>query len=137
MKEIDNETELQILASDTDKRSILRARDNAAKLGLEDDIEFFMKDMRDVDLRDDYGVVITNPPYGERMGEIEEISQLYEDFGQKFKMLKTWSVYAITSSRNFEDLYDRKADRRRKLYNGRIEVTYYQFYGPRPDKGLK
>ena len=137
MKSIDNETELRILGSDTDKRSILRARDNAANLGLEDDIEFFMKDMRDVDLKDEYGVVITNPPYGERMGEVEEINALYKDFGAKFKELKTWSVYAITSSRNFESLYDRKADRKRKLYNGRIETIYYQFYGPRPDKGLK
>lgn len=137
MKEIDNESELHILGSDTDKRSMLRARDNAANLGLEDDIEFFMKDMRDVDLRDEYGVVITNPPYGERMGEIEEINELYKDFGAKFKELETWSVYAITSSKSFESLYGRKADRRRKLYNGKIETTYYQYYGPRPDKGLK
>lgn len=137
MKKIDNDTQLQILGSDTDKRSILRARDNAANLGLEDDIQFFMKDMRDVDLKDEYGVVITNPPYGERMGEVEEINMLYKDFGEKFKELKTWSVYAITSSKNFEVLYDRRADRKRKLYNGRIETTYYQFYGPRPDKGLK
>ena len=134
---IDNESTLKILGSDTDKRSILRARDNAANLGLEDDIEFFMKDMRDVDLKDDYGVVITNPPYGERMGEIEEIRELYKDFGAKFKDLETWSVYAITSEENFEQLFDRKADRKRKLYNGRIKVDYYQFYGPRPDKGLK
>lgn len=137
MQSIDNETELHILGSDTDKRSILRARDNAANLGLEDDIEFFMKDMRDVDLRDEYGVVITNPPYGERMGEVEEINQLYKDLGEKFRELKTWSLYAITSSRNFEALYGKRADRKRKLYNGRIETTYYQFYGPRPDKGLK
>ncbi len=137
MKSIDNDTKLQILGSDTDKRSILRARDNAANLGLEDDIQFFMKDMRDVDLKDEYGVVITNPPYGERMGEVEEINQLYKDFGQKFEELKTWSVYTITSSKNFETLYGKEADRRRKLYNGRIETTYYQFYGPRPDSSDK
>ncbi len=137
MTKIDNDTQLKILGSDTDKRSMLRARDNAANLGLEDDIEFFMKDMRDVDLKDEYGVVITNPPYGERMGEVEEINQLYKDFGEKFKELPTWSVYAITSNRNFEGLFGKKADRRRKLYNGRIETTYFQFYGPRPDKGLK
>lgn len=137
LKLIDNKSQLHILGSDTDKRSILRARDNAANLGLEDDIEFFMKDMRDVDLEDNYGVVITNPPYGERMGEREEIEILYKDFGEKFKDFKTWSVYVITASENFESIYDRKADRKRKLYNGRIKVDYYQFYGPRPDKGLK
>ena len=131
---IDNDTKLQIMGSDTDKRSILRARDNAANLGLEDDLTFFMKDMRDVDLKDEYGVVITNPPYGERMGEREEVHQLYKDLGSKFDELKTWSVYVITAEEEFEKLYGKKADRKRKLYNGRIKVDYYQYYGPRPPK---
>lgn len=129
---IDFSSQLKLLGCDTDKRSILRARDNAANLGLEDDIAFFMKDMRDVDINDDYGVVITNPPYGERMGEREEVRKLYTDFGSKFRPLETWSVYVITSNEEFESLYGRKADRKRKLYNGRIKVDYYQFYGPRP-----
>lgn len=129
---INNETELKILGCDTDKRSILRARDNAANLGLDEDISFFMKDMRDVDLHDEYGVVITNPPYGERIGEREEVDQLYKDFGEKFRELDTWSVYVITSEENFEKIYGKEASRKRKLYNGRIKVDYYQFYGPRP-----
>lgn len=133
-KAIDNESELHILGCDIDKRSILRARDNAANLGLEDDISFFIKDMRDVDLNNEYGVVISNPPYGERIGEKEEIQQLYKDLGKKFRELDTWSVYIITSEEKFEQLYGKKADRRRKLYNGRIKVDYYQFYGPRPPK---
>ena len=131
---IDNDTKLQIIACDTDKRSILRSRDNAANLGLEEDIAFFMKDMRDVDLKDEYGVVITNPPYGERMGKIEEVHQLYRDLGKKFDEFKTWSVYVITAEEQFEKLYGKKADRKRKLYNGRIKVDYYQYYGPRPPK---
>ncbi len=131
---IDNGTRLEILGSDIDKRSILRARDNAANLGLEDDIAFFMKDMRDVDLEDNYGVVITNPPYGERMGELKEVHQLYRDLGKKFDGFKTWSIYVITAEEDFEKLYGKKADRKRKLYNGRIKVDYYQYYGPRPPK---
>ena len=131
---IDNETKLNILGCDVDKRSILRARDNAANLGLEEDISFFMKDMRDVDLQDEYGVVITNPPYGERMGEKEEVHQLYKDLGGKFDDLKTWSLYLITAEEAFEKLYGKKADRKRKLYNGRIKVDYYQYYGPRPPR---
>lgn len=131
---IDNDSKLHILGSDTDKRSILRARDNAANLGLEDDIAFFMKDMRDVDLHDDYGVVITNPPYGERIGEREEVHALYKDFGEKFRALDSWSIYLITSEEKFEDLYGKKASRKRKLYNGRIKVDYYQYYGPRPPR---
>ena len=88
--------------------------------------------MRDVDLYNEYGVVVTNPPYGERMGEIAEVEQLYRDFGKKFKELDTWSVYLITSIESFEKLYGRKADRKRKLFNGRIKVDFYQFYGPKP-----
>ena len=133
MRKIDHDTTLHLLGADTDKRSILRARDNAANVGLEDDIAFFMKDMRDVDLQEEYGVVITNPPYGERMGEKEDVEQLYRDFGKKFMDHPTWSVYAITSNENFEGLYGKKADRKRKLYNGRIKVDFYQFYGPRPE----
>ena len=88
--------------------------------------------MRDVDLHDEYGVVITNPPYGERMGEKEEIHELYRDFGEKFRQLETWSIYVITSEESFEKIYGKKANRKRKLYNGRIKVDYYQYYGPRP-----
>lgn len=133
-KAIDNDVKLDILGCDIDKRSILRARDNAANLGLEEDIQFFMKDMRDVDLKNEYGVVISNPPYGERMGEKEEIQKLYTDLGLKFRELDTWSMYIITSDEEFEKLYGKKADKKRKLYNGRIKVDYYQFYGPRPPK---
>ncbi|MEW8974290.1 MAG: class I SAM-dependent RNA methyltransferase [Tissierellaceae bacterium] len=131
---IDNRSKLHILGCDTDRRSILRARDNAANLGLDEDIAFFIKDMRDVDIFDDYGVVITNPPYGERMGEREEVHRLYMDFGKKFRQLETWSIYLITSEEEFEKLYGKKANRKRKLYNGRIKVDYYQYYGPRPPK---
>ena len=129
---IDYDRELKILGSDIDRRSILRARDNADILGVEDEISFFIKDMRDVDLYNEYGVVVTNPPYGERMGDVEEVERLYRDFGKKFKELDTWSVYLITSMENFEKLYGRKADRKRKLFNGRIKVDFYQFYGPKP-----
>ncbi len=131
---IDHDVKLRLLGSDIDKRSILRARDNAENIGVNEDIQFFMKDMRDVDLHWEYGVVITNPPYGERMGDKEEIEQLYVDLGRKFEEFPTWSIYLITSNEKFEKLYGRKADRKRKLYNGRIKVDYYQIYGPRPPR---
>ena len=131
-KAIDNDVRLNIMGSDIDKRSLLRSRDNAANLGLEDDIRFFMKDMKEVDILDDYGVLISNPPYGERIGEREDIIQIYKDLGRKMNALDTWSVYVITADPNFESIYGKKADRKRKLYNGRIKVDYYQFYGPRP-----
>lgn len=134
LSEINHDVKLHLLGSDIDKRSILRARDNAEMIGVKEDIQFFMKDMRKVDLEDDYGVVITNPPYGERMGELKEVEKLYKDFNKKFKLLKTWSIYLITSYENYEKLVGKKADRKRKLYNGRIKTCYYQYYGPRPPK---
>jgi len=134
LKAIDNETKLHILGCDIDKKAILRARDNAANFGLEDDIAFFNKDFRESELNNEYGVVITNPPYGERIGEKEEVAELYKDLGIKFKELDTWSTYVITSDEKFEIHYGKRADKKRKLYNGRIKVDYYQYYGPRPKK---
>ncbi|MFA7533446.1 MAG: class I SAM-dependent RNA methyltransferase, partial [Tissierellaceae bacterium] len=64
------------------------------------------------------------------------IEELYRDLGTKFKELDTWSVYVITSNEDFEKLYGKKANRKRKLYNGRIKVDYYQYYGPRPPKDV-
>ena len=104
-KAIDNETKLHILGCDIDRKAILRARDNAANFGLEDDIAFFIKDFRDAELKNEYGVVITNPPYGERISERREVERLHKDLGLKFKELDTWSVYVITSNENFEKDY--------------------------------
>ena len=108
---IDYDRELKILGSDIDRRSILRARDNADILGVEDEISFFIKDMRDVDLYNEYGVVVTNPPYGERMGDVEEVERLYRDFGKKFKELDTWSVYLITSMEILKIIWRKQIER--------------------------
>ncbi len=131
---IKHDAKLRIMGSDIDKKSILIARDNLANLGLEDEITFFVKDMRQVDIKNEYGVLITNPPYGVRMGDDDEVRQLYIDFGNKFRELDKWSIYVITNDEDFEHYFGRKADRKRKLYNGRIKVDYYQFYGPKPTK---
>lgn len=137
-KAMDFSKKLKILGSDIDHKAVLRARDNAALVGLEDDITFFIKDMREVDVLEDYGVLITNPPYGERIGgEVEDVAGLYLDFAAKYLTMPTWSVYVITSFPGFEELILRKATRRRKLYNGRIETQYYQFLGPRPPEKEK
>lgn len=133
-KAIDHETKLHILGCDIDRKAILRARDNAANFGLEDDIAFFIKDMKDAELKNEYGVVITNPPYGERISEKQEVQELHKNFGIKFKELDTWSLYIITADETFEEHFGRKANKKRKLYNGRLKVDYYQYYGPRPEK---
>jgi putative N6-adenine-specific DNA methylase len=131
---INHDAKLRIMGSDIDKKSILIARDNLANLGLEEEITFFVKDMRDVDIKNEYGVLITNPPYGVRMGNDDEVRQLYVDFGNKFRELDKWSIYVITNDEDFERYFGKRADRKRKLYNGRIKVDYYQFFGPKPIK---
>lgn len=81
-----------------------------------------------------YGWVITNPPYGERLGELREAEALYKEMNQAFRTLDTWSFYIITSRPKFEQIFGRRSDKKRKLYNGRIQCNFYQFFGPKPPK---
>lgn len=132
MSKIDFDKKLSIIASDIDKWQIIKAKDNASRLGLEDDIKFFVKDFRKLDLRDDHSVLISNPPYGVRLGEEKEIEKLSIDLGEKFSKFKNLSLYFLTSFDEFEHFFGRKADRKRKLYNGKIKTNYYQYYGNKP-----
>lgn len=129
--EINYDEKLEILASDVSHKAIQIAKANAEILGLDEDISFFQKDIRDLDLPDDYGVIITNPPYGERIGK-EDVDELNKELGELARSLKTWSYYIITANGNFEKNFGKKADRNRKLYNGRLKTYYYQYYGPKP-----
>lgn len=129
--EINYDEKLEILASDVSHKAIQIAKANAEILGLDEDISFFQKDIRDLDLPDDYGVIITNPPYGERIGK-EDVDELNKEIGELARSLKTWSYYIITANENFEKNFGKKADRNRKLYNGRLKTYYYQYYGPKP-----
>ncbi|MNE56718.1 Ribosomal RNA large subunit methyltransferase K/L [compost metagenome] len=82
----------------------------------------------------DYGCMITNPPYGERIGEEKEIRRLISQLGRVTAELPTWSFFAITPTKQFEHDFGRKADKRRKLFNGRIECQYLQYLGPLPPR---
>ena len=81
-----------------------------------------------------YSYVITNPPYGERLEEKEDLPALYQLIGQGYKGLDSWSMYIVTSYEDAEKYIGRKADKNRKLYNGMIKAYFYQFMGPRPPK---
>lgn len=81
-----------------------------------------------------YGFIITNPPYGERMEEKETLQGLYQEMGQVFRQLDSWSFYMITSYEDAERQFGRKADKNRKIYNGMIKTYFYQFMGPKPPK---
>ncbi|RYD02867.1 hypothetical protein N752_22915 [Desulforamulus aquiferis] len=84
-----------------------------------------------------YGFIITNPPYGQRLGEIPEVEKLYREMGETFNNFDTWSFFVITSYEKFEQLYGKKADKKRKLYNGRVMCNLYQYPGPRPPRPRK
>ena len=131
---IDRTREFRILASDIDGRVLKIARRNAELAGVEDFIAFQTLPVAEVRSRKKYGCIITNPPYGERLGDRKEAEELYREMGKVFRELDTWSFYVLTSHEGFERLFGRRADRKRKLYNGRIKVDYYQFHGPRPPR---
>jgi len=131
---IDRTKEFRILASDIDGRVLRTARMNAQLAGVEDFVAFQTLPLKEVRSRKKYGCIITNPPYGERLGEQKEAERIYREMGEVFRELDTWSFYVLTSHKGFERFFGRQADRKRKLYNGRIQVDYYQFYGPRPPK---
>lgn len=133
MEKIDYKSKVYIDASDISHKSIAIAKHNLENLGLSDDIRFFVKDFRDVDIKNNYGVMITNPPYGKRLEE-DNLRSLYCDFGKKIKNLDTWSIYVLTSYELIERDFARKADKNRKLYNGSLKTYYYQFYGKKPEK---
>lgn len=132
---IDQESDIKIYASDLDKESIEIAKESALDAGVDDCIEFSVSNFFNMKIKNsDYGVLITNPPYGERLGSKNETKNLYVHIGTLFKDLDNWSKYIITSNENFETLYGAKSDKKRKLFNGNIKTFYYQYYGKRPEK---
>lgn len=119
-------------ASDVDGRVLRIAGKNAMEAGVGGDIEFKQMDVLELKTTREYGCVITNPPYGVRLEDDESAGAIYDDMADAFEPLKTWSIYVLTSHPGFERFFRRKADRRRKLYNGRLECHYFQYIGPRP-----
>ena len=130
---IKHDADIRIQASDILPAAIKAARENAMEAGVDDCIDFKIKPLRDIRFEEDYGIIICNPPYGERIGEKDEIRRLYSTLKKLYENNQTWSLYLVTTDKEFENLvFARPADRRRKLYNGRLEVTYYQYYGTKP-----
>lgn len=125
---------LDIQGSDIDHKMIELSKNNANEAGFEGFITFKQMQVRDFTTRKDYGCLVTNPPYGERLGEREEVAQMYRDLGDAMRPYDTWSVYVITSNENFEEYYGRSATKKRKLYNGDLKTDYYQFFGKRPPR---
>lgn len=127
---INYDTQLRIFAFDIDPKAIEAAKENAIEEGVDDCIVFKCMDMRKIQAHEPRGIIITNPPYGERIGEAKQIAAIYRKYNEFFKENPTWSLFMITTDKEVEQkIMGRPADRRRKLYNGRLEVCYYQFHG--------
>ncbi len=127
-----------LLATDTSEEALKLARRHADAAGVRDDIHFQQRDFQDLLSKRQYGCLITNPPYGERLGEVEEIERLYQSMPEVFRRLKTWSQYVLTARNDLEHLVGQQANKRRKLFNGQLSCTLFQFHGPRkPKEGTK
>lgn len=116
------------VGSDINPECVEIARAAAKRAGVEDMIDFFEADALDLTTGGVRGTVVTNPPYGERLLEKKEAEELYRKMGEAWKRLERWQIYVLTSHEGFQRLYGRRADKLRKLYNGMIPCSFYQFF---------
>ncbi|MCD5003131.1 class I SAM-dependent RNA methyltransferase [Enterococcus saccharolyticus] len=130
----DYDVELDITGTDINGKMIDIARANAEEIGLGDSITFKQQALKDFKTDKEYGVILANPPYGERLGEEESVRRLYKEMGETFRPLKTWSKYILTSDLLFEEYYGEKATKKRKLYNGALRTDLFQYWGTRPPR---
>lgn len=131
-EQADYDQPLNILGTDIDHRMIQIAEENVIEAGFAGIVRLQQRQVTDFTTTEENGVVIGNPPYGERIGEVEVIEEMIGDMGQMFSQYPTWSVYMLSSMEGFEKLYGQKATKKRKLYNGFIRTDLFQFWGERP-----
>lgn len=123
--------ELDIWGYDIDGKMIEIAKQNALEAGLAASVNFKQMALKDFKTTKEYGVIVANPPYGERLSNQASVRQLYKQMGQVYQPLTTWSKYILTSDLEFETYYGQKANKRRKLYNGSLRTDLFQYWGKR------
>ncbi|MDE6302356.1 MAG: class I SAM-dependent RNA methyltransferase, partial [Clostridia bacterium] len=131
---IRRDIKLQISGFDINPDAIKLALKHAERAGVKDCIHLQVADMHNLSSHKAHGIIITNPPYGERLMSESEVEKLYRDFGTVCRRLDKWCVYAITSFRGFEKHFGKKADKIRKLYNSQLECNFYSYLAPPPPK---
>ena len=134
---VDRSVKMDIQGYDIDSQIIRSARENAKRAGVEDMIHFQQRPIHKLRHPKKYGFVITNPPYGERMEDKEDMPILYREIGEAFSHLDSWSEYVITAYEDAERYIGKKAAKNRKIYNGMMKTYYYQFPGPKPPRRKK
>lgn len=133
----DYDRKLEIIGSDIDDEILKVAKRNAYEAGVDEQIKFYKMPMQRLTSEQNYGAIICNPPYGERLSERSEVERLYKQMGEVFLKLDTWSYFVLTSFEKFEDFFGKTTTKKRKLYNGNLKVDYYQYYGPLPPREVK
>lgn len=134
---IKEEIELNIQGFDIDPKAIQAARDCAENAMVEQFIHFQDRPLKEFKTKRHYGVIVTNPPYGERLEDLESVKPIYKEMGTVFAALSDWSFTIITSYEDFERVYGKKANKNRKLYNGMLKAYIYNYVGPRPPRKEK
>lgn len=132
--QINTDVDVDIQGYDIDGEVVKAARENAQRAGVDHLIHFQQRAVADLRHPKKYGFIITNPPYGERLADKEDLPYLYTQIGDVYRGLDSWSMYMITSYEEAEKYVGRKADKNRKIYNGMIKTYFYQFMGPKPPK---
>ena len=125
---VDHKIKVEIYGSDIDGGMIDLAIENAEKAGVADCITFTTAPIKRAEVEGDFGVCIMNPPYGERLATAKQAAEIYSQMGKIFSQNPTWSVYVLTSDEYFEKAYGKRADKKRKLFNGMIKTDYYQYF---------
>lgn len=131
---LDDSVEVDIQGYDVDGEIVRAARENAKRAGVDHLIHFQQRPVSELSHPKKYGFIISNPPYGERIEEKQNLPELYRLIGERFRELDSWSMYLITSYENTEKYIGRKADKNRKIYNGMMKTYFYQFLGPKPPR---
>lgn len=118
----------RILGTDIDPEAIKIARENAKRAGVDDVVRFEVADAREFSEKTENGLIVTNPPYGERIMERQTAEQLYQAFGKQYRQNENWSLYLISSHPEFEQYFGQSSDKKRKLYNGMIPCNLYMYH---------
>lgn len=131
------ERNLQIIGGDISQKAIEIAQFHAKQAGVDKYVKFNLRDAREFVSKSSYGVNISNPPYGERLGDLEQARQLAREMGKLYRTLDKWNFYFLSPVETFERDFGRRADKKRYIYNAGIKCSYYTFLGPKPPKSIK
>ncbi|MBQ2804800.1 MAG: class I SAM-dependent RNA methyltransferase, partial [Clostridia bacterium] len=128
------ERQLNIVGGDINPKAIDIAKFHAKRAGVDKYVKFNLRDAREFVTKQKYGVNISNPPYGERLGDLQEVKQTAKDMGELYRSLDKWNFYFLSPLQDFERHFGKRADKKRFVFNADIKCSFYTFNGPKPPK---